>query len=248
MNLTRAQSGIWFAQRLDPRNPVYNLAECVRVDGPVDAGVLERALRRVVAETDALRIRIVGTDDAPLQIVRDTVDWDLAVVRVDDDGAADRWMHAEHTRAIDPRADPLFRFALLRTADDRHVWYQRYHHLLVDGLSIALIERRVAELYSAFLRGATPHRPRSDRCRGSSSWSGSTGAPPATPATATTGRGATPICPPRPTSRTARPRCRTSWCGAPSDWTPRGAGACAAWPVRRGSDGRPPWSRPPRPT
>ncbi|MFF1903596.1 amino acid adenylation domain-containing protein [Kitasatospora sp. NPDC058218] len=156
MNLTRAQSGIWFAQRLDPRNPVYNLAECVRIDGPVDAGVLERALRRVVAETDALRIRIVGTDDAPLQIVRDTVDWDLAVVRVDDDGAADRWMHAEHTRAIDPRTDPLFRFALLRTADDRHVWYQRYHHLLVDGLSIALIERRVAELYSAFLRGATP--------------------------------------------------------------------------------------------
>ncbi|MGV9270946.1 amino acid adenylation domain-containing protein [Kitasatospora sp. NPDC003701] len=156
MELTRAQSGIWFAQRLDPRNPAYNLAECVRIDGPVDAGVLERALRQVVAETDALRIRIVGTDDAPLQVVRDTVDWSLAVIGVDDDAAADRWMHAEHTRAIDPRTDPLFRFALIRTADDRHVWYQRYHHLLVDGLSIVLIERRVAELYSAFLRGAAP--------------------------------------------------------------------------------------------
>jgi amino acid adenylation domain-containing protein/non-ribosomal peptide synthase protein (TIGR01720 family) len=156
MKLTRAQSGIWFAQRLDPQNPVYNLAECVRIDGPVDAGVFERALRQVVAETDALRIQIVGTDDAPLQVVRDTVEWGLAVIGADDDSAADGWMHAEHTRAIDPRTDPLFRFALIKIADDRYVWYQRYHHLLVDGLSIVLIERRVAELYSAFMRGATP--------------------------------------------------------------------------------------------
>ncbi|MDH6108607.1 amino acid adenylation domain-containing protein/non-ribosomal peptide synthase protein (TIGR01720 family) [Kitasatospora sp. MAP12-44] len=154
LHLTGAQSGIWFAQRLDPQNPVYNLAECVRIDGPMDAAVLERALRQVVAETDALRIQLVGADDAPLQVVRDTVDWELAVIGAMDVAAADSWMHAEHTRAIDPRTDPLFCFALIKIADDRHVWYQRYHHLLVDGLSIALIERRVAELYTALLRGA----------------------------------------------------------------------------------------------
>ncbi|VDR29037.1 Enterobactin synthase component F [Raoultella terrigena] len=49
---------------------------------------------------------------------------------------------------------------LLRTADNRWYWYQRYHHLLVDGFSFPAITRQIAAIYRAWQRGeATPDSP-----------------------------------------------------------------------------------------
>ena len=49
---------------------------------------------------------------------------------------------------------------LLRVGDDRWYWYQRYHHLLVDGFSFPAITRQIAAIYRAWQRGeATPESP-----------------------------------------------------------------------------------------
>lgn len=48
--MTAAQSGIWFAQQLDPANPVFNIGGYVETDGPVDSGLLDTTMRQVVAE------------------------------------------------------------------------------------------------------------------------------------------------------------------------------------------------------
>jgi nonribosomal peptide synthetase DhbF len=56
--LSSAQLGIWLAQKLDPSSPAYNIGEYLELNGPIDAGLFEQALRRVVSETDALRVHI----------------------------------------------------------------------------------------------------------------------------------------------------------------------------------------------
>ncbi|HCF8406590.1 TPA: enterobactin non-ribosomal peptide synthetase EntF, partial [Klebsiella pneumoniae] len=49
---------------------------------------------------------------------------------------------------------------LLRVGDDCWYWYQRYHHLLVDGFSFPAITRQIAAIYRAWQRGeATPESP-----------------------------------------------------------------------------------------
>ena len=48
---------------------------------------------------------------------------------------------------------PLYRHVVMRLADDRWFWYQRYHHLLVDGFSFTAIARRVAAIYTHLCRG-----------------------------------------------------------------------------------------------
>ena len=35
-----AQLGIWVAQMLDPRSPVYNIAEYIEIVGPIELDVL----------------------------------------------------------------------------------------------------------------------------------------------------------------------------------------------------------------
>src|SRR6185437_13514534 len=68
--------------------------------------------------------------------------------------AAEAWISDEIRHAVDPTSEPLFRYVLLRIAQDQYIWYARYHHLCTDGLGTSLIVRRTAARYSASLAGA----------------------------------------------------------------------------------------------
>ncbi|MZE56819.1 amino acid adenylation domain-containing protein, partial [Streptomyces sp. SID5770] len=150
--LTGGQSGIWLAQQIEPDGSAYNIAFVLRLRGDVDPDRLATAVRRAVEEAESLHVRITtDAGGAPRQVpTRFPVD----VARVDLRGEADpeeaahRWMEADRDRPADPAGGPLFAQALLRLADDRIWWYQRYHHLLVDGAGVALISRRAGDLHT----------------------------------------------------------------------------------------------------
>ncbi|MFD7257551.1 amino acid adenylation domain-containing protein [Streptomyces sp. NPDC059874] len=160
MSLTAAQAGIWFAQQLDPENPIYNAAEYIDIRGAVDSGVFERALRRLVHESEALRMRVVEDDEGLWQSADPDPEWTLEQPdmrgEADPEAAAERWMRQALAEPVDPRRDLLFRFALLRVDDRRTFWFYRYHHVTVDGFAVALLTRRAAELYTAFAEGREP--------------------------------------------------------------------------------------------
>ncbi|WP_415923227.1 condensation domain-containing protein [Streptomyces sp. NE06-03E] len=70
LRLTAAQRGLWFAQRLDPANPSYNVAEYADIRGRMEPGLLRRAVGHTAAETEALRSTFGERDGAPFQRVR----------------------------------------------------------------------------------------------------------------------------------------------------------------------------------
>ena len=38
--LTEAQNGLWYAQRLDPDNPIFNTGHVIEIDGPLDLSLI----------------------------------------------------------------------------------------------------------------------------------------------------------------------------------------------------------------
>ncbi|RII14754.1 Dimodular nonribosomal peptide synthase [Streptomyces sp. YIM 130001] len=158
--LTAAQSGMWFAQALDPLSPAQNTAECLEMDGPLDPALFAAALRRVAAEADVLRVRVVDTPDGPRQYVEAEAELPLTVLdfsgRADGQERAEAWMREDLATPCDLTAGPLFRQALFRVGDDRWLWYQCIHHLVIDGFGYSLLARRTAEVYSALARGEEP--------------------------------------------------------------------------------------------
>ncbi|MGW2843039.1 amino acid adenylation domain-containing protein [Streptomyces sp. NPDC001493] len=165
--LTAAQSGMWYAQALDPLSPALNTAECVEIAGPVDPGHFAAALAQVVSEADALRIRVEDSPEGPRQLVRSAVELPLhrADLRTekDPDEAAGVWMREDLARPCDLTRGPVFGHALFRVGEERWLWYQRIHHLAMDGFGYSLLVRRTAEVYSALAAGEapvpTPFRP-----------------------------------------------------------------------------------------
>ncbi|MHB9755163.1 amino acid adenylation domain-containing protein [Streptomyces sp. BYX5S] len=154
--LTAAQSGMWFAQALDPLSPAQNTAEYLEIDGDLDPELFARALRRVVEEADALRVRVEDTPDGPRQRVCGSVALPLTVREDLTEEDALEWMREDLDRPCDLATGPLFAHALFRVGERRWLWYQRIHHLVIDGFGYSLLVRRTAEVYTALVRGDDP--------------------------------------------------------------------------------------------
>ncbi|MFF4118056.1 amino acid adenylation domain-containing protein, partial [Streptomyces sp. NPDC001714] len=151
------QLGIWHALRLGPADPVYHLGLYLDIRGPLDARLFEEALRRTVDEAEACHLRFAETADGVRQTVAPPGDWPLHLLDVgsmpDPVAAALEWMWADMRRPTDLARGPLFSHALLRVAPDRHLWYQRVHHIAVDGFSTSVLTARQAELYTSLTEG-----------------------------------------------------------------------------------------------
>ncbi|MGW0668505.1 amino acid adenylation domain-containing protein, partial [Streptomyces sp. NPDC002746] len=157
--LTAAQREIWLAEQ-SARKPIagYRVGECLEIHGPVDRGLFETALRRVVDEVDALHVTFVDAGDGPRQMLRESWDWAPAHLdlsgETDPRAAALRWMERDLTRPLDLARDPLFGHALIKSSPTEYLWYLNYHHLVLDAISSSMLRQRVGEVYSALAEGA----------------------------------------------------------------------------------------------
>ncbi|WP_405784261.1 amino acid adenylation domain-containing protein [Streptomyces sp. NBC_00859] len=150
--LTAAQRGLWFAQKLDPGNPSYNVAEYAAIPGRVDAVLLREAVRHVADETEAMRLTFGERDGVPHQRVGPHSGIEVPLVDLsghpEPEGEARRLMAADLATAADPAEGPLVRMTLYRLADDRHFFHQQVHHLALDGYSAVLALGRIADAYT----------------------------------------------------------------------------------------------------
>ncbi|GAA4918316.1 AMP-binding enzyme [Actinomycetospora succinea] len=156
--LTGAQEGIWFAHHLDPANPIYTTGARVDIDGPLAGDVLAAAIHETVEETEALHVRFVVRDGQPRQVPLgpdERSPWAVARVDLraepDPEAAAQAWIEDALAAPSDLHEGPRFSQALLRLGEEHHVWFHRYHQVVMDAYGFSLIARRVATIYGARL-------------------------------------------------------------------------------------------------
>lgn len=150
--LTAAQYGIWLGQQLDPGSPMYWTAEAVELTGELDGAAFEAALRRAVAECDALHQCFSSDGERAWQTTERRGNWILERHHLDDAGAH-AWMQADLQQRPDLAGGILFGSALLHIEPRRTLWYLRAHHVALDGFGHALLAQRVAALYSSAVSG-----------------------------------------------------------------------------------------------
>lgn len=164
--LVAAQPGIWMAEQLSDLPNAWSVAHYVELTGPVDAPLLAKAVVAGMMQADTLRMRFTEDNGEIGQWVDESATLpepqiiDLRA-HADPHAAAQAEMHADLNQNL--RVDsgqPLAFHLLIQVADNRWYWYQRYHHLVVDGFSFPAITRQIAAIYRAWSNGdATPASP-----------------------------------------------------------------------------------------
>ncbi|MCP5758076.1 enterobactin non-ribosomal peptide synthetase EntF [Klebsiella pneumoniae] len=164
--LVAAQPGIWMAERLSTLPGAWSVAHYVELRGALDPTLLGKATVAGLQQADTLSLRFEEEEGEVWQwLAADRTFAEPSIIDLrtapDPHRAATERMQAD--LAQDLRVDggnPLVCHQLLRVGDDRWYWYQRYHHLLVDGFSFPAITRQIAAIYRAWQRGeATPESP-----------------------------------------------------------------------------------------
>ncbi|MEV0340838.1 amino acid adenylation domain-containing protein [Nocardia sp. NPDC050713] len=154
--LSAAQRGIWFAQHFAGDTPI-SIAQYVEFHGPLDLDLLADVARRAVDEFGSGYLRLIEVDGFPYQVIDTSLEDETLVVDLRDEpdpvAAAHAWMRAEYTAPLNLLRDRLGKYAMLRLGDQHWYWYQRIHHILLDGFGAMSLVQRTAELYNAELAG-----------------------------------------------------------------------------------------------
>ncbi|MBE3649276.1 non-ribosomal peptide synthetase [Paenibacillus polymyxa] len=164
--LTPMQKGMLFHSQLDSQaaaNDAYFEQVSYDMRGRIDIGNFAESLNMLVRRHEALRTHFYfGRDTEPLQVVYRNRDCgfyyeDLRELDSDTRGI---WLKnfklEDKARGFDLRRDVLMRIAILRTGEDSYHIVWSFHHIVMDGWCLSLINKEVFESYAALQEGRVP--------------------------------------------------------------------------------------------
>ncbi|NEB91301.1 condensation domain-containing protein, partial [Streptomyces bauhiniae] len=131
------QRRIWLAQRVAGDPAAYNVPLAWRVEEPLDADAVTRALAATITRHEILRTAFHEVDGDLTQSVR--APWTPQVERVDLSGhpdpekALDAWVRTAAHEPFDLTTGRLLTAALIELGDAGQVLFVCLHHLLWDG-------------------------------------------------------------------------------------------------------------------
>jgi len=171
--LSPMQQGLLFHTLFTAESRAYFQQEIYTIRGDLNVFALRSAWQQAVNRHAVLRTAFVWeSQERPLQVVCKQVrlPWELhdwrEIDTAEQPARLEAFLEAERARGFEVSKAPLLRLALIRLAEDRYHFVWSYHHALLDGWSVALLTREVADLYRAFCRGEdarlAPPRPFSD--------------------------------------------------------------------------------------
>lgn len=154
------QLAVWLDHQMNPDDAASNLMIAWRLRGALDVDALDRALTFVISRHDALRSRIELRGGKPSLVIDAPRAYALELSEFTAGSTVDR--HAQARQAIGNAASTPFALGRglpwrgLRVRVDEHISYIAlvFHHSVVDGLSLSVIERDLANAYRAIVRGA----------------------------------------------------------------------------------------------
>lgn len=129
------------------------IGNIVEHDGPIDAGILNKALNAVCRRHESFRTRFRKVNGEFVQEVLEHIDFSVEemILHENTEQAIAEQMQEVLTSRFDLSEAPLLRFRLIHCSDGKKFLLYAMHHIISDGLSLNIFIREVTTLYRAFI-------------------------------------------------------------------------------------------------
>ena len=152
--LSFAQQRLWFLTQLEGMSETYHIPLALRLHGRLDRQALQHSLDALYARHESLRSRFITREDRPQVQILPANGLPLAFHDLRRHPAqADTLCRQAATQPFDLTQGPLVRAALIRLADEEHLFLLTCHHIISDGWSTGILLRDLGALYGALRRG-----------------------------------------------------------------------------------------------
>ncbi|WP_051250931.1 non-ribosomal peptide synthase/polyketide synthase [Paenibacillus harenae] len=167
--LSSAQKRLFVLDRLEGAGTgtAYNLPAAMLLQGQVDRDRLQRAFAEMVRRHESLRTSFELVNGEPVQFVHEDVDFAILHSAVDESDipyAVERFV-----RPFDLSKPPLLRVGLVKLAEESHLLLIDMHHIVSDGISVAVIVNELIRSYAGESLPA-PHLQYKDYAVWQQSW------------------------------------------------------------------------------
>jgi len=164
--LAPMQAGLLFQTLYEPESTAYFVQLSYRLRGRLDLTCFRQSYRILCQRYAVLRTAFVHEDlPQPLQIAFKErapeiqwLDW-RALSPTEQAERIAKFQARDRARGFDLHDPPLMRIGLLQLAPDYYHVVWSYHHLLVDGWCMGVLQRDFGEIYNAIATGRTPDLP-----------------------------------------------------------------------------------------
>lgn len=163
--LSFTQQRFWFFQNLVPDTSAYHVCFGVRLQGPLDRGLLQRTIDEIVRRHELLRTVFTAPDGQPVQSVLPAGRVALPLTDLSASTEAQQTRRFDELskefarRPFDLTTEPPFRAALFALAPADHAVVVAMHHIASDAWSVTAFLRELAAIYDAFAAGAASPLP-----------------------------------------------------------------------------------------
>jgi amino acid adenylation domain-containing protein len=154
------QEGLLFHTLYEETSDVYCAQWMCTFDGALIPSALQQAWQRVLEHHAVLRTAFNWTSHrVPFQIVYRQIplpwreeDWRHVPI-TEQESALETFLHQDRQQGFNLSRAPLLRLSLIRIAEQSYHFVFTFHHLLLDGWSLALLRQDVFQAYEALCHG-----------------------------------------------------------------------------------------------
>jgi amino acid adenylation domain-containing protein len=138
--VSSAQRRLYILQQLEPASIAYNMPALMLLSGELERSRLEQTFRRLIRRHESLRTAFALVEGKPVQRIHDFVDFNIEYHQP---GGSPKHV----LRPFDLSRAPLLRVGLTPQEED-HIMVVDMHHIISDGISIALMIKDLMALYA----------------------------------------------------------------------------------------------------
>ncbi|MFZ2537576.1 MAG: condensation domain-containing protein, partial [Oscillospiraceae bacterium] len=155
--LSFSQERMWFMEQLQPGNPAYIVSTAYHITGQLNTDYLEKSFCEISKRHEIWRTTFEVRNGQPVQIVHPETFVRLSKVDLQELAPqagkleVEKLIEKESTKPINITQGPLWRVQLITLAKEEHVLILTSHHLIIDGTSIGILLKELAEYYSAYI-------------------------------------------------------------------------------------------------
>jgi amino acid adenylation domain-containing protein len=144
--LSSAQKRMYIQQQMDLDTTSYNIPQVVRFEREPDIEKLQHTFRKLSQRHESFRTSFLMVNSEPVQRIHDRVDFDIERYDAENEEMI-RAIVQRFIRPFDLARPPLIRAGLIRSSENRYFLMADMHHIISDGVSMAVLIHEFSLLY-----------------------------------------------------------------------------------------------------
>ncbi len=159
--LTSSQYDIWVDQQISSQSPLYNIGGYINIKGSINFEIFSKSINMLINRNDALRLNFFIDDKMePYQIISNLFEYKIDFIDFSQKKEpflyAKKWINDEFQIPFSLIDSFLFKLCLIKISDNHFLFFNKYHHLIIDGWGLSITIDQIINMYNSLLNKEIP--------------------------------------------------------------------------------------------